>query len=125
MWNKQSRFTALVNAFTPDLYRYAFWLCGEAATAEDLVQETFTRAWRSLDKLREEHSANTWLITALRRENARRFARKRLTPTNVDEIAAELGLSKGAVTTRLFRARNKLRRVLTEDPNPVAEETIR
>jgi RNA polymerase sigma-70 factor (ECF subfamily) len=166
MWNRQSRFTALVNAFTPDLYRYAYWLCGDSPTAEDLVQETFMRAWRALDKLREERSAKAWLITTLRRENARRFARKRPETGNVDvdtleaaptydtgteafvlrqalnelaveyreplvlqiiggydirEIAAELGLSKGAVTTRLFRARQKLRHALTADESPVQE----
>ena len=44
MWDRQSRFTALVNAFATDLQRYAQWLCGDPDIAEDLVQETFTRA---------------------------------------------------------------------------------
>ena len=154
MWDRQSRFTALVNAFATDLQRYAQWLCGDPDIAEDLVQETFTRAWRALDMLREERAAKAWLITTLRRENARRFARKQLdlcevpvdllhsdttydTSTEafvlrraiadlnseyrdplllqvlggftIDEIAHEMEISRGAATTRLFRARQKLK----------------
>lgn len=75
VWDKQSRFTALANAFSRDLYRYAYWLCGTRADAEDLVQETFARAWRSLDQLRDEAAAKAWLFTTLRREHARQFER--------------------------------------------------
>jgi RNA polymerase sigma-70 factor (ECF subfamily) len=160
MWDKKSRFTVLVEALSPDLYRYAYWLAGDKHIAEDLVQETFTRAWRSLDALRDERAAKAWLITTLRRENARRFARKSLDRVDLDvdtlearnandygpearalghalrdlsadyreplllqiiggfsvqEIAQEMSLTPGAVTTRLFRARQKLRAVLSDD----------
>ncbi len=77
MWNKQTRFTMLVEAYSSDLYRYAWWLCHNKETAEDLVQETFTRAWRSLDSLQDEKAAKYWLMTTLRRENARLYERKR------------------------------------------------
>jgi RNA polymerase sigma-70 factor (ECF subfamily) len=162
MWDTKSRFTVLVEALSPDLYRYAYWLVGDAHVAEDLVQETFTRAWRSLDSLREEGAAKAWLITTLRRENARRFSHKSLERIDIDvdtleasnaqedqlearalrraltelsrdyrdplllqvvggfsvgEIAQEMNLSTGAVTTRLFRARQKLRDVLTHHPD--------
>ena len=162
MWDTKSRFTVLVEALSPDLYRYAYWLVGDQHVAEDLVQETFTRAWRSLDSLREEGAAKAWLITTLRRENARRFSRKSLERIDIDvdtleasnaqedqlearalrraltelsrdyrdplllqvvggfsvgEIAQEMNLSTGAVTTRLFRARQKLRDVLTHHPD--------
>ncbi len=160
MWDKKSRFTVLVEAFSPDLYRYAFWLAGDKHTAEDLVQETFTRAWRSLDGLRDERAAKAWLMTTLQRENARRFSRKSLERTDIDvdeleatthnenglevralnkalralsrdyrdplllqiiggfsvqDIAKEMNLTAGAVTTRLFRARQKLRAALSDD----------
>lgn len=73
--DKNARFTTLVNTFSADLYRYAYWLCMDRNVAEDLVQETFARAWRFLDNLREERAAKSWLTTTLRRENARRFER--------------------------------------------------
>jgi len=73
MWDKKSRFTALVQATSSKLYRYAWWLCQDKQIAEDLVQETFARAWKSLEDLREEKAALAWLMTTLRHENARRF----------------------------------------------------
>ena len=54
---RQQQFEALVRAHSGELYRYAYWLCGESALAQDLVQETFLRAWRSLDALRETVAA--------------------------------------------------------------------
>lgn len=82
---RQRRYETLVHAWHKDLYRYAFWLTKDASIAEDLVQETFLRAWRSLDSLLDENAAKSWLITILRRENARRFARKQLELVDIDE----------------------------------------
>ncbi len=85
MANKQTRYEALVNALHADLYRYAFWLVHDQHVAEDLVQETFLRAWRALDSLKDEKAAKSWLITILRRENARRFERKQLDMSEYEE----------------------------------------
>lgn len=85
MATKQTRYEALVKALHSDLYRYAFWLCKEKQVAEDLVQETFLRAWRALDSLKDEKAAKSWLITILRRENARRFERKRFEMSEYEE----------------------------------------
>jgi RNA polymerase sigma-70 factor (ECF subfamily) len=170
MGNRQRRFEALVNAYAEDLYRFAYWLCRERGRAEDLVQETFLRAWRGLASLREEKSAKHWLITILRREHARGFERyqPRFEDCELDEligtdhipadtlavhqaladlsdeyreplllqvlggypceeIAEMLGLSRGAVMTRLFRARQKLRAALMNgavDPGRVECESL-
>lgn len=77
MTTKQARYEALVKALHGDLFRYGYWLTHDKQVAEDLVQETFLRAWRALDSLKDEKAAKSWLITILRRENARRFERKR------------------------------------------------
>ena len=68
----------LVRAYSPELYRYAYWLCGDRFVAEDLVQETFERAWNARMTLRERGAAKSWLYTILRHEHARLFERKRL-----------------------------------------------
>jgi len=84
MASKRIRFENLVHAYSGWLYRYAYWLCGDTASAEDLVQETFLRAWRFLDSLQDERSARSWLTTILRRENARKFERRQLPMTDTD-----------------------------------------
>lgn len=76
--NSQSKFESLVRAYSTELYRYAHWLCRDHFQAEDLVQETFTRAWQGLDGLRDAKAVKGWLYTILRREHARLYAHKRL-----------------------------------------------
>ena len=86
MSNSQHQFEALVRAHSTDLYRYAYWLCGQDALAQDLVQDTFLRAWRGLDKLREVAAVKAWLITILRREHARLFERKAMPADDIDDL---------------------------------------
>lgn len=159
-------FEALVNAYSADLYRYAYWLCKEQQIAEDLVQETLMRAWRALDQLDNPQSAKAWLIRILRRELSRYLSKNdvelvplesvaesmemmqppcglgkvenwslqralKTLPDNYleplmlqviagfscEEIATILGVSAGAVMTRVCRARTQLRNELTNGPH--------
>jgi len=48
------------------LYRSAFRLTGNKAQAEDLVQETYLRAWRSLSELHGLSSVQPWMFRILR-----------------------------------------------------------
>ncbi len=86
---KQKRYEVLVQALHADIYRYAYWLVKDKAVAEDIVQETFLRAWRSLDSLKDEKAAKAWLITILRRENARRFERKQFDLVDMEDVSLE------------------------------------
>ena len=160
--DRTRRFNELAESYSTDLYRYAMWICGNDALAKDLVQETFLRAWRALDSLKDSGAAKSWLITILRREYARTFERKVPQFTDVDkvvvpdddelepderterdllrtgimtlepkyrdplllqvvfghscaEISEQLGISKSAVMTQLFRAREKLTKQLQKD----------
>ncbi len=76
--SKHSAFEALVRAYSAELYRYAYWLCRDRFLAEDLVQETFARAWTAWSSLRDDKAAKGWLYTILRNEHARLYERKRL-----------------------------------------------
>lgn len=71
MANRQAQFEALVQAYSADLYRFAFWLCRNRSMAEDLVQETCLRAWRALSSLRSDGSTKGWLLTIMRNEHLR------------------------------------------------------
>lgn len=83
-----SRFNKIVGAYRDDLFRYAFWLNRNYALAEDVVQDAMLRAWKSLDSLREDAAAKQWLLTIVRRENARQFERKRLETVDIDDLLA-------------------------------------
>ncbi len=71
-----------------DMFRYAAWLSRDKSIAEDVVQEALLRAWKSLDALREDAAAKQWLLTIVRRENARYFERKRLETVDIDNLTA-------------------------------------
>ena len=85
---RRQRFDRLVGVWHRDMYRYAAWLCRDPAIAEDVVQEALLRAWKSLDALREEAAAKQWVLTIVRRENARYFERKRLETLDIDNLTA-------------------------------------
>ena len=87
MISKQKRYEVLVNATHADIYRYAYWLVRDRSIAEDIVQETYLRAWKSLDSLQDQKAAKSWLITILRRENARRFERKQFDLIDIDDVS--------------------------------------
>lgn len=111
MGSAQMQFDAVVEAHSADIYRYAYWLCWDAAVAEDLVQETFLRAWKSLHKLKDVKAVKAWLITILRREFLRAKEKYRLELTG-DFDLAEMAHDRGEydTSTEAF----VLRRALTE-----------
>ena len=159
---RQAKFNQLAQSYGTDLYRYAMWICGNDALAKDLVQETYLRAWKALDRLKDPKAAKSWLITILRREFARTFERKvpkftdlekvvvqeeselepdeqtemkilrqgimKLAPKyrepllmkvvlgySCKEISEALDISKSAVMTQLFRAREQLKTQMRKD----------
>jgi RNA polymerase sigma-70 factor (ECF subfamily) len=77
------------------VYRYAFRLCGSAADAEDLTQQTFLAAHRSLGQLREPASARSWLWAILRNCFLKELRRSGPVP------AADLNLDLDAIPGEL------------------------
>ncbi len=67
------------------VYRFALRLSGEADAAEDLVQETFLRAFRSWGQYTPGTSAKSWLFTICRNV----FLRQRERSKRHDEILTE------------------------------------
>lgn len=58
-------FEQLYVAYSPDVYRFANWLAGNSADAEDITSETFVRAWRNFDAVRTE-TLKAYLFTIAR-----------------------------------------------------------
>lgn len=58
-------FEELYIAYSPEIYRFANWLCGNANDAEDITAETFTRAWMNFAIIRTE-TLKAYLFTIAR-----------------------------------------------------------
>jgi RNA polymerase sigma-70 factor (ECF subfamily) len=54
-------FTSLTGRFQPELLAHCYRMLGSAEEAEDLVQETYLRAWRSFEGFEGRSSVRTWL----------------------------------------------------------------
>ena len=53
--------------YAQSVYRYLFSLIGEADTAEELTQETFYQALKSIDTYRGESTPQVWLCAIAKR----------------------------------------------------------
>jgi RNA polymerase sigma-70 factor (ECF subfamily) len=62
---REDRFAALVLPHLDALHYAAMRLTRDASSAEDLVQETFLRAYRALHQLTQEESCRAWLMKIL------------------------------------------------------------
>ncbi|OOZ37519.1 sigma-70 family RNA polymerase sigma factor [Solemya velesiana gill symbiont] len=114
-------YNQLVSAYSNDLHRYAYWLSGDKHTAEDLVQETLLRAWKSLNRLQDRKAAKGWLMTILRRENARRFERKQLQQSDIPLEELSAAETTYDTSTEAF----VLRRAMDELPDEYREPLVK
>jgi len=123
---RQLQFEALVNAYSSDLYRYAVWLCRDSSQAEDLVQETFARAWKALESLNDHRAAKGWLITILRREFARLCERSKKNPVLVDAGQLEQlgGIDFSHTRTEVVLLRQALAKMSNDYVEPLLMQIV-
>ena len=61
----QITLTEWVNLYTDQLYSWALHKVSNKSIAEDLVQETFLKAFQSIDSFENRSNPKTWLLTIL------------------------------------------------------------
>ncbi len=66
------------------LYTFAYHLTYNEEDANDLVQETYLKAYRFIDKYKEGTNAKAWLFKILKNAFINQYRRKTKQPTQVD-----------------------------------------
>ncbi len=159
-------FSYLIDKHKDNVYNLAFRICGSHEEAEEVAQDSFMKAYRSLSSFRKKSSFGTWLyrivyntaVSCLRlkkkgilsleefpadiidflgenqaeeeaekeyRNSLINFALQKITAEerglislyyfnelNCEEISSITGISKSNVKVKLFRARQRLSRVI-------------
>ena len=70
-------FTTLVNQYDRNIYRMALSISGNEADAEDVLQETFLKAYMKLGQFRGQSRFYTWLVRIAVNESLMKVRRQR------------------------------------------------
>ncbi|MCF3650137.1 RNA polymerase sigma factor [Synoicihabitans lomoniglobus] len=112
----------LVRLFHRPIFNYINRMVGQSQDAEDLTQETFVKAFRSLDRVDTSRPLVNWLFTIARRTALNHFRSRKNFVELPPEAAAE-GPGPRQQTERKERVENlwaKARRIL----NPAEYEAL-
>ena len=82
-------FNDMATQHLDSLYRTALRLTGRPQDAEDLVQETYLRAWRSLHTYRPGTNPKAWLFRILHNAHIDRYRASSRTVQTVDELEGQ------------------------------------
>ncbi|MGO0059186.1 RNA polymerase sigma factor [Brevibacillus fluminis] len=72
----QEQFDQIYHTYHRDVYHFLFCFTGNRGDAEDLMQETFIRVVKSLEKFKGHSQLKTWIL-AIAKNAAREWARKK------------------------------------------------
>lgn len=66
MAHDQLDFEQLLHDNLKPVYAFAYGLVGDKHAAEDITQDTFFKAWKSIKKFKPDHNFKTWLLSIAR-----------------------------------------------------------
>lgn len=100
-------FSGIYERHAHDVYRFALYLCGEFALAQDLTAETFARAWVARDRIRVG-SVKAYLLMIARNlyRDVKRRPEAAVLPADVEVV------DRAASPEATAGARHELHRVL-------------
>ncbi len=120
MSKREQAFESTMLPHAPALLRTASRLCRTSAMAEDLVQETMLRAWRSFERFEEGTNAKAWLFTIMmnlwkraHRDSARRI--EEVTGCDLEPFVAPSAMEERVTTREVLAALDAL---------PVEQKTV-
>lgn len=87
--DSKAEFEALARPHVDALYRTALRMTGNAASAEDIVQEALVRAWRNFDGFQRGSNFKAWIFTILTNSCINEYRRAARGPRAVDFTQVE------------------------------------
>lgn len=87
-------FNAATMPYVDSLYNTAYRMTGNAQDAEDLVQETFFKAYKYYDKFQEGTNLKAWLFKILKNTFINNYRKKKLEPRSVEFSEIEESFEK-------------------------------
>ena len=78
-------FEALVDEYSPKLHRLALRMLGDPYEAEDILQETFLKAYKNIGQFQERSKIGTWLYRIAANEALMRLRKKQPDVVPIDE----------------------------------------
>lgn len=111
----------LVKTYSKDLYQYAVWLTNNYSIAEDLVQDTFIKAWKNLESIKDLSKIKSWLITVLRREYFNFLKTKKQTEEITDTIPYEIDTEE---EIHILELRENIKKLSIEYREPLILQII-
>ncbi len=86
----QRAYRRLVELHSPNVYNVALKLLGDESEAEDVLQETFLSAFRSIDRFEGRSQLSTWLYRIAYNASAMRLRKRgRMTVFSLDQSPGE------------------------------------
>lgn len=117
--NRDSELERLVAQYQKPLLRMCFLYLRDKALAEDAVQETFLKAYRSMETFRADSSEKTWLMKIamhtccdVYRSRWYKMIDRRFTPDMLPEAAQPFEPEEESLVCEVMQLPRKLREVL-------------
>jgi RNA polymerase sigma-70 factor, ECF subfamily len=129
-WGDPAALRALYDRHRPSVHRVARGFAQlDADEVDDVVQDTFVRAFRNLSKLEDPGRFGGWLLTIARNRALSRLARRKASEALAEDLAQEaeaLGASQVALPDPdEGKEIEVVRRVIDELPEGPEKETVR